>query len=78
MDTNENFKNERRIVQSAARAKPLLNKLMCGSEKENHKKMLSRLIAKLESPTINLLMDRYAQLLQQYELEKLLLGDVRI
>lgn len=78
MENNKNFKKEKRIVKSFEHAKTALNMLLQDSEKPNLEKGISGLLEKLENPKLDLLLDRYPDLLQEYDLEELLSGDLEI
>ncbi|MGV8993827.1 MAG: hypothetical protein ACOH1O_06975 [Flavobacterium sp.] len=74
----ENFKKGKSIVKSAEQAKNVLDMLLQVSERENLEKGLSELMDKLKNPKIDLLMDKYPELLQEYELKQLLSNNVEI
>lgn len=78
MKNNKNFKKEKRLVKSIAQAKIALNMLLQDSEKWNLESGISGLIDKLENPKLDLLLDRYPDLLQEYDLEQLLSGSLDI
>ena len=78
MENNENFKKVKRLIKSAQQAKTALNMLLQDSEKFNIEKGISELLKKLENPKLELLLDRYPELLQEYGLEQLLSGELEI
>ncbi|MBW3523425.1 hypothetical protein [Chryseobacterium sp. NKUCC03_KSP] len=78
MENNKNFKKEIRLVKSVKQAKTVLNMLLQDSEKLNLEKGISGLLEKLENPKLDLLLDRYPELLQEYVLEELLSGELEI
>lgn len=78
MKNDKNFKKEKRLVKSVAQAKIALNMLLQDSEKQNLESGISGLIDKLENPKLDLLLDRYPDLLQEYDLEQLLSGSLEI
>lgn len=78
MENNKNFKKGKRLIKSAQQAKTALNMLLQDSEKFNIEKGISELLKKLENPKLDLLLDRYPELLQEYELEELLSGELEI
>lgn len=78
MENNKNFKKEKRIVKSFEQAKTALNMLFQDPKKLNLEKGISGLLEKLENPKLDLLLDRYPDLLQEYDLEELLSGDLEI
>lgn len=55
-----------------------MNMLLQDSEKFNLEKGTSELLDKLKNPKLDLLLDRYPELLQEYGLEELLSGDLEI
>lgn len=78
MENNENFKKGKRLIKSAQQTKTALNMLLQDSEKFNIEKGISELLKKLENPKLELLLDRYPELLQEYGLEQLLSGELEI
>jgi hypothetical protein len=78
MENNKNFKKEKRLVKSVEQAKTILNMLLQDSEKPNLEKGISGLLDKLKNPKLDLLLDRYPELLQEYGLEELLSGELEI
>ena len=78
MENNKNFKKEKRLVKSVEQAKTVLNMLLQDSEKPNLEKGISGLLDKLENPKLDLLLDRYPELLQEYGLEELLSDELEI
>jgi hypothetical protein len=77
MKKNKNFKKEKTLVKSAEQAKTALNMLL-QNPKKNLESGISELLAKLKNPKLDLLLDRYPDLLQEYDLEELLSGDLKI
>lgn len=77
MKKNKNFKKEKTLVKSAQQAETALNMLMYNSKK-NLESGISDLLGKLKNPKLDLLLDRYPDLLQEYDLEELLSGDLEI
>lgn len=78
MENNKNFKKDKRLVKSVEQAKTVLNMLLQDSEKPKLEKGISELLDKLENPKLDLLLDRYPELLQEYGLGELLSGDLDI
>lgn len=78
MENNENFKKGKRLIKSAQQAKTALNMLLQDSEKFNIENGISELLKKLENPKLDLLLDRYPELLQEYGLDELLSGELDI
>ena len=78
MKNDKNFKKGKRLVKSVAQAKTVLNMLLQGSERQNLEKGISELIDKLKNPKLDLLLDKYPDLLQEYDLNELLSGIVEI
>lgn len=77
MKKNKNFKKRKTLVKSAEQAKTVLNMLLENSKK-NLGNGISELLEKLKNPKLDLLLDRYPDLLQEYDLEELLSGDLEI
>ena len=77
MKKNKNFNKEKKLVESAEQAKRVLDMLLPDSQK-NLENGISELLCKLKNPKIDLLLDRYPDLLQEYGLEELLSGDPEI
>lgn len=77
MKKNKNFKKEKTLVKSAEQAKTALNMLL-QNPKKNLESGISELLEKLENPKLDLLLDRYPDLLQEYDLQELLSGDLEI
>lgn len=78
MENNKNFRKEKRIVKSVEQAKTALNMLLQDSKKLNLERGISGLLDKLENPKLDLLLDRYPELLQEYGLDELLSGELDI
>lgn len=78
MKNNKNFKKEKILVKSVAQANIALNMLLRDSGLQNLEKGISGLIDKLKNPKIDLLLDRYPDLLQEYDLDQLLSGRLEI
>lgn len=78
MENNENFKKGKRLVKTVEQAKTALNMLLQDSGKSNLERGTSGLLDKLKNPKLDLLLDRYPELLQEYELEQLLSGALEI
>jgi hypothetical protein len=77
MKKNKNFNKEKKLVKSAEQAKRVLDMLLPDSQK-NLENGISELLHKLKNPNLDLLLDRYPDLLQEYGLEELLSGDLEI
>jgi hypothetical protein len=77
MKKNKNFKKEKTLVKSAEQAETALSMLLQNSKK-NLESGISELLSKLKNPKFDLLLDRYPDLLQEYDLEELLSGDLEI
>lgn len=78
MKNDKNFKKEKRLVKSVGQAKTALSMLLHDSEKLNLERGISGLLDKLKNPKLDLLLDRYPDLLQEYDLEQLLSGNIEI
>lgn len=78
MENDENIRRENRILKSLEQAKKALKMLMQDSEKSQLEDGILELIRKLKNPKINILLDTYPELLQDYELEELLSGKLII
>lgn len=78
MKNDKNFKKEKRLVKSVGQAKTALRMLLQDSEKLNLERGISGLLDKLKKPKLDLLLDRYPDLLQEYDLEQLLSGNIEI
>ncbi len=78
MKNDKNFKKEKRLVKSVGQAKTALSMLLQDSEKLNLERGISGLLDKLKNPKLDLLLDRYPDLLQEYDLEQLLSGNIEI
>ncbi|UFH35380.1 hypothetical protein [Flavobacterium acetivorans] len=78
MENNKNFKKEKRLVKTVEQAKTALNLLLQDSEKPNLESGILGLLEKLKNPKLDLLLDRYPELLQEYELEQLLSGELEV
>lgn len=70
---NKHFKKEKTLVKSAEQAETALNMLMHNSKK-NLESGISELLGKLKNSKLDLLLDRYPDLLQEYDLGELLSG----
>jgi hypothetical protein len=77
MKKNKNFKKGKTLVKSVELAKTALNMLL-QNPKKNLESGISELVEKLKNPKLDLLLDRYPDLLQEYDLEELLSGDLEI
>ncbi|MEN2400878.1 hypothetical protein GKZ90_0013925 [Flavobacterium sp. MC2016-06] len=77
MKKNKNLKKETAVVKSAEQAKTALNMLL-QNPKKNLESGISELLEKLKNPKLDLLLDRYPDLLQEYDLEELLTGDLEV
>jgi hypothetical protein len=77
MKKNKNFKKEKTLVKSAEQAKTALD-ILLQNPKKNLEIGISELLEKLKNPKLDLLLDRYPDLLQEYDLEELLSGDLEI
>ena len=77
MKNNKNFKKEKTLVKSVDQAKTVLHMLLQNSKK-NLESGIPELLDKLKNPKLDLLLDRYPDLLQEYDLEELLSGDLEI
>jgi len=78
MENDENIKRDYRVLKSLEQAKKALKMLMQDSEKSQLEDGILELIQKLKNPKINILLDTYPELLQDYELEELLSGKLQI
>ena len=77
MENNKNFKEDQKLVKSVQQAKKILDMLLPHSKK-NLESGISELLDKLKNPKLDLLLDRYPDLLQEYDLEELLSGTLEI
>ncbi|MGQ7945055.1 hypothetical protein [Flavobacterium sp. WC2509] len=77
MKNNKNFKKEKTLVKSVDQANTVLHMLLQNSKK-NLESGISELLNKLKNPKLDLLLDRYPDLLQEYDLEELLAGSLEI
>jgi len=77
MKKNKNFNKDQKLVESAEQAKRVLDMLLPDSQK-NLENGISELLGKLKNPKIDLLLDRYPDLLQEHGLEELLSGNPEI
>lgn len=77
MKNYKSYKKEKKLVKSAEQAKRILDMLLPDSKK-NLENGISELLDKLKNPKLDLLLDRYPDLLQEYGLEELLSGDLEI
>ena len=77
MKKNKNFKKEKTLIKSVEQAKTALNMLL-QNPKKNLESGISELLEKLKNPKLDLLLDRYPDLLQEYDLKELLSGDLEI
>lgn len=77
MKNNKNFNQEKKLVTSMQQARTVLDMFLLNSEK-SLESGISELIDKLKNPHLDLLLDRYPDLLQEYELEELLSGNLEI
>lgn len=77
MKKNKNFNKDKKLVKSKEEAKRVLDMLLPDSQK-NLENGISELLDKLKNPKIDLLLDRYPDLLQEYGLEELLSGNLEI
>lgn len=78
MKNDENSRTGHRFVKSREQAKKALKMLMQHSEKYQLEDGILELIRKLKNPKINILLDTYPELLQDYELKELLSGKLQI
>jgi len=78
MKNDENSKTGHRFVKSQEQAKKALKMLMQDLEKSQLEDGIQELMRKLKNPKIDLLLDTYPELLQEYELEQLLSGKVQV
>lgn len=74
---NKKIKKEKRLIKSFEQAKTALSMLLQDSKK-NLESGISELLEKLKNPKLDLLQDRYPDLLQEYDLEELLSWDLEI
>lgn len=77
MKNNKNFKEEKKLVRSMQQARTVLDMFLLNSEK-SLESGISELLDKLKNPNLDLLLDRYPDLLQEYDLDELLSGDLEI
>lgn len=77
MKNNNNIKEEKKLVTSIQQARTVLDMFLLNSEK-SLESGISELLDKLKNPQLDLLLDRYPDLLQEYDLDELLSGDLEI
>ena len=77
MKNNNNIKEEKKLVTSIQQARTVLDMFLLNSEK-SLESGISELLDKLKNPQLDLLLDRYPDLLQEYDLEELLSDDLEI
>jgi hypothetical protein len=77
MKKDRNLKKEKTLIKSAEQAQTALN-LLLGKAKNNLDKGILELLEKLQNPSLDLLLDKYPDLLQEYDLEELLSGDLEV
>lgn len=78
MKNNTPFSKEKQLVQTKEQAKIALNILVHNSQGEDLELGLFHLCDQLNNPRLTELLDNYPDLIQEYELEKMLLGKVEI
>ncbi len=78
MEDYKNKKKEIRLVKTSAQAKKAVSILLQEPEKRNLEKGITTLLDKLKNPRLNVVLDSYPDLLQEYELEQLLSGNLEI
>lgn len=78
MKNNTFFSKEKQLVQTKEQAKIALNILVQNSQGEDLELGLFRLRDQLNNPRLTELLDSYPDLIQEYELEKLLSGKIEI
>lgn len=72
------FSKEKQLVQTKEQAKIALDILVQNSQRENLELGLFRLLEQLSNPRLTELLDSYPDLIQKYELGKLLSGKIEI
>lgn len=77
MKNNKNFQEEKKLVKSKTSAKTVLDMLLPDSKK-NFESGILQLLDKFNNPQLDLLLDQYPDLLQEYDLEELLSGNLEI
>lgn len=78
MKKNKNDKTEKRLVKTRTQAKTVLSMLWQDPEKPNLQKGIAALLNKLNNPGLNILFDNYPNLLEQYGLQELFSGKIKI
>lgn len=78
MKNNIPFSKEKQLVQTKEQAKIALNILVQNSQGEDLELGLFRLRDQLNNPRLTELLDNYPDLIQEYDLEKLLSGKIEI
>ncbi|MGI9651433.1 hypothetical protein [Chryseobacterium sp. RLHN22] len=78
MKNNKPFSKEKQLVQTKEQAEIALNILVQNSQGEDLELGLFRLRDQLNNPRLTELLDSYPDLIQKYELEKLLSGKIEI
>ncbi|WP_417941956.1 hypothetical protein [Flavobacterium sp. RS13.1] len=78
MKNNKNSKREKRLIITPEQAKTALSMFLQHPEKMKLEKGIAALLEKLKNPGVNRIFDNYPDLLQQYDLEELLSGNLEI
>lgn len=78
MKKNKNNNAEKRLTITPEQAKTALSMFLQHPEKMKLEKGITALLEKLKNPAVNTIFDNYPDLLQQYDLEELLSGNLKI
>lgn len=78
MKNNTSFSKEKQLVHTKEQAKIALNILVQNSQGEDLELGLFRLRDQLNNPRLTELLDSYPDLIQKYELGKLLSGKIEL
>ncbi|WP_296149904.1 hypothetical protein [uncultured Flavobacterium sp.] len=78
MENNNYPRKEKKLVTSRAQAKTVLHMLFEDSEKQELARGISSLLDQLRNPELDVLLDRYPELLQEYDLAQLLSGSLEV
>ncbi|MEN4759164.1 hypothetical protein ABEG63_02385 [Chryseobacterium sp. C39-AII1] len=78
MKTNTPFTKEKQLVHTKEQAEIALNILVQNSQGQDLELGIFRLLDQLNNPRLTELLDSYPDLIQEYELEKLLSGKIEV
>ncbi|QLC65960.1 hypothetical protein LPB248_06610 [Flavobacterium sp. LPB0248] len=75
MKNYKSHKKEKKLIKSAEQAEKALNMLL-QNPKKNLEDGISELLGRLKNPKLDLMLERYPDLLQEYDLKELLSGNL--